>query len=207
MSKFIDLSHEILDNMPVYPDDSRVRLYQERYLEKDNCNGFKLEIGMHAGTHVDAPMHLTINKTFINEIPLERFAGKGCLLDVRGEKIIKFKQEYENIVNEDDIVILFTKFDDKYGTDEYFTDHPIINENLADFFIEKKIKMLGVDFPSPDKYPFIIHKKLFDNNILIMENLTNLSELEGADKFNIIAFPLKVKAEASIVRVAAVIDI
>lgn len=207
MIKFMDLSQEIIENMPVYPDDTEVRLYQERYLKKDYCNGFRLEIGMHAGTHVDAPMHLTDSQTFINEISLERFAGRGCLLDVRGEKTIEFKQEYKDIVDEDDIVILFTQFSDKYGTHEYFTDHPVIKEDLADFFTERKIKMLGMDFPSPDRYPFKIHKKLFDNNILIMENLTNLSELVHVEKFNIMAFPLKVRAEASIVRVVASIDV
>jgi len=49
---------------------------------------------------------------------------------------------------------------------------------LGDFFVEKKIKLLGMDLPSPDKYPFRIHKKLLENNILIIENLTNLSELQ-----------------------------
>ena len=207
MSKFIDLSHEIIDNMVIHPYDNKVKLYQDKYLEEDKYNNFRLEIGMHAGTHIDTPMHLTKRKTFINEIPLNNFVGNGCLLDVRGEKIIGFKQEYIDVVNENDIVILFTSHSDKYGTKEYYKNHPVINEELADFFIEKKIKMLGMDLPSPDKYPFEIHKKMFQNNILIIENLTNLFELVNINNFNIIAFPLKIKAEASIVRVIASIDI
>ena len=64
-----------------------------------------------------------------------------------------------------------------------------------------------MDLPSPDNYPFEIHKKLFANNILIVENLTNLSELIGVKDFDIIAFPLKIRAEASLVRVVACIDV
>ncbi|MFW6281647.1 MAG: hypothetical protein ACOC1O_02480 [bacterium] len=60
-----------------------------------------------------------------------------------------------------------------------------------------------MDLPSPDKYPFEIHKILFDNNILLIENLTNLSCLLSVSDFEIIAFPLKIKAEASIARVVA----
>lgn len=67
--------------------------------------------------------------------------------------------------------------------------------------------MLGMVLPSPDKYLFKIHKKLFANNILIIENLTNLLELVNISNINIIAFPLKIKAEASMVRVVASIDI
>jgi kynurenine formamidase len=42
---------------------------------------------------------------------------------------------------------------------------------------------------------------------LIVENLTNLSELIGVKDFDIIAFPLKIRAEASLVRVVACIDV
>ncbi|MFA5523727.1 MAG: cyclase family protein [Tissierellales bacterium] len=207
MRKFIDLSQDIVDDMSVHPYDDKVKLYQDKFIEKDEYNNFRLEIGMHSGTHMDTPMHLTESKTFINEIPLDKFAGRACLLDVRGKSIIDFKEEYSDIVSENDIVILFTNYSEVYGTEEYYTNHPVINEDLANFFIKKNIKMLGMDLPSPDKYPFDIHKRLFKNNILIIENLTNLSELVDINKFNIFAFPLKIKAEASMVRVVASVDI
>ena len=204
MKRYIDLSQDILDDMPVHPYDDKVRLYQDKFLDKDKYVGFKLDIGMHSGTHIDTPMHLTKQETFINEIPLDRFAGRGILLDVRGESIIKFKYEYLEIIQKDNIVLLFTGHSDKYGTEEYYTHQSVIDEELADFFVHKKIKMLGMDLPSPDYYPFEIHKKLFADNILIIENLTNLSELINIKRFDIIAFPLKIKAEASMVRAVAI---
>ena len=152
---------------------------------------------MHSGTHIDTPMHLTDRETYINDIPLDMFVGRALMLDVRNESIIKFKEEYKDIVRNDDIVLLFTGHSDKYGREEYYSDQPVIDEELANFFVVKNIKMLGMDLPSPDKYPFEIHKKLFANNILIIENLTNLSELTGIKDFDIIAFPLKIRAEAS----------
>lgn len=206
MSKYIDLSYDILNEMPVHPYDDKVWLYQDKFLDKDKYNNFKLEIGMHAGTHIDTPMHLSNRLTYINEIPPERFIGKGCLLDVRGEKLIDFKKEYADMVAENDIVILYTDHSKKYGTEAYYTEHPVVSGALADFFIERKIKMLGMDLPSPDSYPFTIHKKLFDSDILIIENLTNLSRLAGHKKIQIIALPLKIRAEASMARVIACID-
>src|SRR5690554_878582 len=204
MNTYIDLSQDIIDDMPVYPGDDKVKLYQDNYLEKDNYNSCRLEIGMHAGTHIDTPMHLSKRQTLISEIPLEKFSGKGCLLDVRNEKVIAFKQEYEDVVEENDIVLLFTNHSYKYGTEEYYTEHPVIDKDLAEFFVEKNIKMLGMDLPSPDNYPFEMHKILFKNDILIIENLTNLLQLAGLNNFNVIAFPLKIKAEASMARVVAI---
>lgn len=206
MKKLIDLSHNIINNMSVYPGDSEVKLYQANYLAKDGYTGFFLETGMHAGTHIDTPMHLMDRETYINEISLDKFAGKGCFLDVRNEKVIGYKPAYEDLVNENDIVILFTNHSEYYGTEAYYTDHPVISEEVANFMVSKNIKMIGIDMPSPDKYPFVVHKKMFKNNILIMENLTNLSELLEVNNLEIIAFPLKIKAEASIARVVARID-
>lgn len=206
MAKFIDLSREIVDSMPVYPHDGPVRLYQNKHLAKDSYNAFRLETDMHSGTHIDAPMHMIDSKIYISEIPLERFAGKGCLLDGRGENIIVYKKEYRDIVAENDIVLMYTNHDSKYGQEDYFKSHPILHEDLADFFIEKNIKMLGIDSPSPDVYPFVIHKKLLGNNILLIENLTNLAKLKDIKSFHVFAFPLKIKAEASVARVLAYID-
>lgn len=203
MRKLIDLSHDILDNMSVHPYDDPIRLYQDKFLEDDKYTNFRLEIGMHAGTHIDTPMHLTNKETFINTIPLDKFIGRGCLLDVRNESLIEYKKEYCDVVKENDIVLLFTNHSEKYGTKEYFENYPVIDEELAKFFIEKKIKMLGMDLPSPDNYPFEIHKLLFDNNVLIIENMTNLSELLSVSSFEIIALPLKIRAEASMTRVIA----
>ena len=207
MKKYIDLSRSIVNDMPVYPYDDKVRLFQDKFLDKDKYVNHRLEIGMHSGTHIDTPMHMTESSTFIGDLPLDRFAGRGVLLDARNERIIKYKDFYSDMVGKDDIVLVYTGHGDLYGTGEYFTDQPVIDEGLADFFVEKKIKMLGVDMPSPDNYPFIVHKKLFSANILIIENLTNLSELIGVKAFEVIAFPLKVRAEASMARVAACIII
>lgn len=62
---------------------------------------------------------------------------------------------------------------------------------------------IGMDMPKPDNYPFEIHKLLFNNDIFIIENLTNLDKLKGVDNFQVIAFPLRIKAEASVVRAVA----
>ena len=47
------------------------------------------------------------------------------------------------------------------------------------------------------------HKLLFDNGIYIIENLMNLDKLLGIKKFEVIALPLKIKADSSIARVVA----
>lgn len=99
---------------------------------------------MHAGTHIDAPKHILQTDKYISDYPIERFVGNAILLDVRGESIIEVKDEYYRSIKENDIVLLFTGHDKIYGTENYYTDHPVVSEELADLLVKKKIKILGL---------------------------------------------------------------
>ena len=203
MARIIDLSHTIENELQVYPGDSPTRLLQTKFLTKDHYNNYDLEMGMHTGTHIDIPIHMTKNTKYVCDLPLEGFIGNGCVLDVRGQQTIKFNPAYENIIKKDDFLLLYSGFDEKFGTEEYFKNGPIVDMQFAEFLVQKGIKTLGIDLPSPDRYPFAVHKLLLRNGIYILENLTNLASLIGEQTFEVIALPLKIKADASIVRAVA----
>ena len=204
--KYIDLSHEIKNNMPVYPGDIDVNLTKEKDFNKDGYNMYSLYTEMHAGTHIDAPLHMKDNKKFISEYPIEKFIGNVALLDVRGEKIIELKDEYYKNIKENDIVILFTVCDNFYGKEEYYTKHPIVSMELAELLIKKKVKMVGMDMPSPDRNNYEIHNALFENDIFLLENLTNLNKLLYNEKIKLFAQPLKIESESSLVRAIAIYE-
>ena len=202
--KYIDLSYDIKSEMPVYPGDMELYSNKEKDYERDGFNLYVFSTSMHAGTHIDAPLHMCKNKKFLSEYSIDKFIGNAVLLDVRGEKVIGIKDDYYRDIKENDIVLLFTGWDSFYGKEEYYNNHPIVSEELAELLIKKKIKMLGMDMPSPDKGEFEIHKKLFENEIFILENLTNLNKLLYNEEIQIFAQPLKIQGEASLVRAIAV---
>jgi len=205
--KIVDLTQVIENEMPVYPGDIGANLFQFKYLNVNGYNDHRLEISMHAGTHIDSPMHLTDSKEYICEAPLDFFIEKGCILDVRNQPVIKMKTEYEELVKDNSIVLLYTGFDKFYGTAKYYEEHPVVDLNLCRFLLSKNIKMLGIDMPSPDRYPFEVHKFLFENRIFLLENLANLDKLAGVTEFEVIALPLKIKADSSMARAVARISL
>jgi kynurenine formamidase len=200
--KLIDLSYPVDNRSKIHPLDSPAFLFQEKFIERDDFNLFRLEMGLHTGTHIDAPMHLTDNKKFINEYDLNRFCGSAVLIDVRGQNIIEYRECYNNLIKEDQIVLFYTGHEKKYGEEEYFTSHPVIDIKLAEFLVIQKIKMTGFDLPSPDNEPYPVHRLLLENEIMIIENLKNLENLINKE-FKIFAFPLNVKSDSSISRVVA----
>ncbi len=60
-----------------------------------------------------------------------------------------------------------------------------------------------MDILGPDQPPFLTHKTLLENEILIIENLTNLDQLVGVKNFEVIALPAKFNADAAPIRVVA----
>jgi kynurenine formamidase len=67
--------------------------------------------------------------------------------------------------------------------------------------------MVGMNMLGPDyDKPWVTHKILLGEEILILEDLTNLDQLLDVENFEIIALPVKFKADAAPVRVIAVIN-
>jgi kynurenine formamidase len=203
MAHYIDLSHPISDNMPFYPGDVPVSLKQVASFHEEGHNNFLLSTGMHAGTHMDGPMHLTASLTRMADLLVDAFAGPGLLLNVVGQKIIDVPESAFNQLKPGSVVLFYTGFDLYFGQKAYYLTYPAISENTAHLLVKKKVKMVGVDFPSIDYAPHPVHNILLSNNILILENLTNLSALLPYRDFELLAFPLKIRADSSPVRVVA----
>jgi kynurenine formamidase len=199
----IDLTHTIHRNIAVFPGDDPIRLEQIKTLERDGFNNFRLTSGMHVGTHIDGPMHMTPDTRMMAELPLDAFTGRGVLIDVRGEQKIEFRESFRTMIRPDDIVLFYSGLDILFGKPQYFTDYPDITGELAQFLADQHVKIVGLDWVSPDHYPHSIHEILFRSNVLILENLTNLGHLLHETNFEIFAFPLKIEADSSIVRVVA----
>lgn len=201
--KFIDLTHTFKQDMPVYPGDPKPEFTQTAFLEQHGYNEIQIKTGMHTGTHMDAPLHMLKNGKRLSQYPPETFFGKGCLIDARNQKSIDAPLLKGIQINKGDIVLVLTGFDKKFGAPEYYEAYLEITESFAQKMIELGVKIVGMDTPSPDRPPFAIHKLLLKNDILLIENLTNLEELLHHAQFSVTALPTKFNTEAAPVRVVA----
>lgn len=203
--RYVDLTRTVTNGIPVYPGDTPVSLKLVRTIGHDGYTDFRIESGMHSGTHIDSPMHMLLDGKYISDYPIERFTGKACVIDVSGRPVINIERFDLDLITDQKIVFFHTGHSRLWGTESYFTGYPLFDESVADLLIQKKISIFGIDSPSPDKYPFPFHRVLFAEDILIVENLMNLESLIGESGLTVMMLPLKVEADSAAVRVVGVL--
>jgi len=173
---FIDLSVPLNEKTPLYPGDKKTQIKIGSTLEKDYYQDHYVCVGTHVGTHIDAPSHMLSGEKNIDQIALEKFSSRGVYIKVDNKFDIEAIKKIS--IQEEDIVFFHTGMSDQYHMSEYFEKYPDIPESIANYLVEKKIKIVGVDMCSPDHPPFPIHKILLKNNILIiLETLRDLKYL------------------------------
>lgn len=212
-SHSIDLSHPLSPETPVFPGDDSPSIEvlsvaaepstgRERQL-----NSSSFAVGMHNGTHIDAPFHFFSDRQTIDQVVLDRCYGPAARFDLRQTKV-------PGIIDASDLdvlrpqlagytkVLLYTAWDKKWGHSNYFTEHPVMTRAAAELLVEWGVDLVGVDFPSVDRSPFEAHLALLGNDVLIVENLTRLDRLHDSFEFYAVPLPI-VGRDASPIRAFA----
>ena len=210
----IDLSYPLSSNTPLFPGTAPIELEAIERTEdppamgRRSLNVTRLSMGVHTGTHMDAPFHFFPSGLTIDQMPLEQCMGPASLLKLTdlatGSEIdLTAVPGLKDKLSRTRKLILNTGWARHWGSPRYFTDHPRISAESAAFLVDCGINLIGVDMPSVDRPPFPAHLAFLGNGIAIVENLTNLDAVE-ADEFQLTVLPLKLMGrDASPVRAIA----
>ena len=211
--KPIDLTLTISKSIPNFPGSPKPHFILWSDIKDDGYNLELLFLSSHTGTHIDVPYHFVKNGMKIHQIPLDRLIGKAILIKLKKTKnspitkmdISLFEKKNGTIPNNSS-VFFFTDWQKNLKKDNYFTENPGLDKSAAIYLASKKINLVGTDSPSIDlgkNTSFIVHHILSKNNILIVENLTNLNKITSLE-FSFTILPLKLKdATGSPVRAIA----
>src|SRR5271169_7232136 len=172
--KLIDLTHAFDDSMPVYPGDSASKISYLSDIAGAGCSVSQVTTGMHTGTHIDGPLHVIEGGASLSEMSVEKFIGRGVLIDARDKDRIDADLLADIQLKRKDIVLVLTGCSAEFRTPSYYRDYPKVTVRFAEALVKAGVNMLGVDTPGPDEPPFVIHRLLLAAQVLIIENLTNL---------------------------------
>ncbi|MGI9547783.1 MAG: cyclase family protein [Flavobacteriaceae bacterium] len=214
--ELIDLSQEIYTGMPVYKSLPEVKIsvhstHEEWEGLKDAKNAtpsvFKLEMGEHTGSHVDALSHMGIpyKDHTIDRMPLSNFYTTGICLDlsyktagelIDTEELIAAALRAKTKIVSGMTVLLYTDHYRRAYNTAKWPNGPGITAAAARWLGEQKIAAFGVETMSPGipgKSNKEVHRICGELSFTHYENLINLHLLINRGQFRFIGFPLKIR--------------
>jgi arylformamidase len=192
-----DVSVPLSLTTPIYPGDPGIEIKQCRSLDSgDAANVSLINLGLHSGTHVDAPAHFIQGGDKVDSLPLESLVGKAEVVEVpdhiraiderfvatncsRGSQRILFKTRNSAFWNN--------------SQDGFREDFTYIDPAAARRLAESGIKLVGIDYLSVEEFKsehFGTHHALLSRKVVILEGLDLRAVPSGF--YELVCLPLKI---------------
>ncbi|GGL42088.1 cyclase [Halarchaeum grantii] len=222
--ELVDLTHALEEGVPTVPTHARYgHTRYESYEEGDVACHYRLTLGEHTGTHVDAPLHFIAEGDAhydISSVPLDRLVGRAATIDVTdvgpnetvpADRIREWEAEHGELTEGDRVLFRFgwdRHWDTGADGTYYMEEWPGLSEEAAAYLTDADVAVVGCDTAAIDvsgTEEFPVHYELLGNEVYIVENLTNL---EALPPFSLLAtFPLKIEdGSGSPIRAVAIVE-
>ena len=194
-----DISLTISDHLPVWPGDPSVTLERIGKLENgDNANVTRMEMGVHTGTHVDAPYHFLGGDTAtVDDLSLKMLTGRAYVLHLPDDvdEISRDVLEQAEIPPRTRRLLFKTRNSEHWArqTPGFQEDFVAISADGAQYLVDRGVKLVGVDYLSaaPFQEPRPTHEILLQAGIIIVEGL-DLSQVSQG-RYTLYCLPLKLE--------------
>ncbi|MEO8441222.1 MAG: cyclase family protein [Betaproteobacteria bacterium] len=197
-----DLSHILSNALPTVPFFPAPRFGRIMSQPQHPMNVTEIQMVVHLGTHVDAPRHFFSDGPAFHDIPLERLHGKGVVWRIEKEDygvidVADFERS-RPLLGAGDILAIDTGWSRHFCTPKY-DRHPNLSVAAAEWLVAHKVKLLAVDFVTPDLavnrrqsgFDWPVHHVLLSHGVLVCEHVRNLDSLAGCVEFMFMALNVK----------------
>jgi len=159
--RLVDLSQPWGYDTPPFPGQSGPTIKWIKRLSTDRVNIQHIETSLHVGTHLDAPLHFVSAGKDVEAIKLYQLYGPAVVADISSfvsDYSIYTPELVQSVVDvkPGDILFIHTGYHRyfTYGSmpdeERYFCKHPGPARSFADWCLEMKIRLLGIDTSSMD---------------------------------------------------------
>ena len=150
-----DLSHPFGPGVPLWPYFEDIKIERIHYHAKSRVLSQVLTHTMHVSTHADSPIHVEEGFPSTDQIPIERYMGKGVVVSIpKGKWEIITAEDLEKAeppIEKGDIVIVNTGWHRYWGdTVKYFCYAPGFYLEAGEWFVKKGVKVVGIDTQALD---------------------------------------------------------
>jgi len=208
----IDISIPLSEKTPVWEGDKGISVPRVAKIEEgSDFNVSRIELGVHAGTHIDAPYHVFKNGSTVDQIPLGNLIGRVQVVEIPDGISVINKNCLMNLDFQDGIDrILFKTSNSIYWETDPFSfnkEYVAINSEGAEYLANMDLRLVGVDYFSVSSYDDLKqpHLILLERGIILLENI-DLRQVVP-EIYQLICLPLKIiDTDGAPVRVVLISD-
>lgn len=194
MTGRIDVPVTVRRGMPRWPGNPPIVL--ERVLDTgrgDECNVSHLAMGVHSGTHMDAPVHFIHGAGGLDEMPLSATMGQARVIHIDDSREITAGELRRHDLQPGERILFRTPDSARcWQSSSFAGDFAGISEQAAAHLAETKVRTVGVGYLPVGGYHADgakIRKILLEAGIWIIEGL-DLSPVTGG-RYEMICLPVK----------------
>jgi arylformamidase len=196
MNKWIDISVPIRTGMPHWPDNPPIVVDKIMDMQRGGAaNVSKISLGVHTGTHVDAPAHFSPDGEGIDEVSLDALVGVARVVEIRGSEVTVAELEAAAIKRGERILLKTRNSPAAWQREDFVEDAVALTAESAKWLADCGVMTLGIDYLSVGSYAADngepVHHALIDAGIIIIEGL-DLTEVP-VGPCDLICLPLKIK--------------
>lgn len=196
--EIIDITIPLTPRTPVWEGDQGITIKQDIFKgEASDFNITRIEMGVHAGTHIDSPFHLFNHGSTVDEIPLEVLLGKATVLEISSDREVINSEALlaSGFIPGVERLILKTSNTEYWIRDPYgfHGEYIGIDTEGAEFLVSQGVKLIGVDYFSASPKSDLVrpHEILLEAGVVILENAYLADVLPG--DYQLICLPLKLQ--------------
>lgn len=193
--RIYDISLTISPSLPVWPGDPNVLLERVAKIEDGaNANVSRITMGVHTGTHIDAPFHFLPDGKTVESLQINLLTGRAYVLHLpEADVITAAVLESAQIPPRTRRVLLKTRNSDLWTrkVPGFQTDFVGLSADGAEYLVNRGVKLIGVDYLSvaPYKKSRPTHEVLLKAGVVIVEGLDLSNVSQG--RYTLFCLPLK----------------
>jgi arylformamidase len=195
--RIYDVSVPLSEATPTYPGDPGIEIRSWKSLaEGDSANVSLLHMGVHTGTHVDAPAHFIEGAGRVESMSLEALIGEAQVIAVP-ESITLIDAEFAAAHCQPGRErILFKTRNSNFWSGEnpvFHADFTHLDLSAAEYLVSQGIKLVGIDYLSIERFKSAMHethRALLSKGIVILEGLDLRWVVAGT--YELICLPLRI---------------
>jgi arylformamidase len=189
-----DVTVTVRADLPTYPGEPHPELTPVKRISAGaRSNVSRLAVSLHAGTHVDAPLHFIEGGAAADTLPLSSLCGPARVVAIEDPRSVSVGELSREGLGGSTRVLFKTRNGQLWNDSAFRKDFVYLAADAARWLVERGVVLVGLDYLSIEEFGApapAAHRALLQAGVVVVEGLDLREPPPG--EYELWCLPLKV---------------